>query len=131
MAATPESAALARTAARAASEKLAKDIVAVDVSENLVITDVFVIVTAGSDRQIHAVVDSVEEALLRDHGVKRTRREGIGEGHWALLDFSDIVVHVFAPEDREFYQLDSLWKDCPTIDLSDVLDAEDQSAAQG
>ncbi|MGI9197511.1 MAG: ribosome silencing factor [Candidatus Nanopelagicales bacterium] len=117
MPATDEAIALAQSAAQAASDKLATDIVAIDVSQYLVITDVFVLCTAANDRQVRAVVDAVEERLRRD-GVKPLRREGEKEGHWVLLDFGDIVVHVQMAEERVHYALERLWKDCPTIPLS-------------
>ncbi|WP_029088791.1 ribosome silencing factor [Brevibacterium album] len=121
MAATPESIELARTAAFAAAERLGTDIVALDVSDQLVITDAFVIASAPSERQVRAIVDRVEEELFKRHGVKRQRREGQESGRWVLLDYADIIVHVFAAEDREFYALERLWKDCPTIDVADAL----------
>ncbi|GAA2088982.1 MULTISPECIES: ribosome silencing factor [Brevibacterium] len=118
MTATPESIALARTAAFAAADRLGTDIVALDVSEQLVLTDAFVIVSAPSERQVRAIVDRVEEELHTRHGIKRIRREGQASGRWVLLDFADLIVHVFAEEDREFYALERLWKDCPVIDVS-------------
>jgi ribosome-associated protein len=105
---------LALVAANAASDKLATDIVLIDVSERLVITDVFVIATGSNERQVEAIVDEVEEKLRRA-GVKPLRREGRRDGRWVLLDYSDIVVHVQHTEERVFYSLERLWKDCPTI----------------
>ena len=116
MTATQESIALARAAADAAADKLATDIVAIDVSKYLVITDVFLLCTAANDRQVRAVVDAVEERL-RALGEKPLRREGEKEGRWVLLDFGDIVVHVQMAEERVHYALERLWKDCPTIPL--------------
>lgn len=116
MTATQESIALARAAADAAADKLATDIVAIDVSKYLVITDVFLLCTAANDRQVRAVVDAVEERL-RHLGEKPLRREGEKEGRWVLLDFGDIVVHVQMAEERVHYALERLWKDCPTIPL--------------
>lgn len=118
MTATPEAVALARAAAAAAADALGNDIVALDVSEQLVVTDVFVIVSAPSERQVGAIVDKVEEHLLTRHATKTVRREGKGGGRWVLLDFADIVVHVFHDEDREFYALERLWKDCPVVDVA-------------
>ena len=120
---------LANTAARAASDRLGFDIVALDVSGQLVITDAFVIVSARSDRQVNAVVDAVEEALLKEHGVTVLRREGKGESAWVLLDFGDIIVHVFAEEDRQFYGLEKLWKDCPVIDVSGATSPSGSASA--
>ena len=107
---------LALIAAEAASDKLATDIVAIDVSEQLVITDAFVVASAPNDRQVGAIVDAVEDAL-RAHGAKPLRREGQREGRWVLLDYADVVVHVQHDEERTYYALERLWKDCPAIDL--------------
>ena len=108
---------LARVAAEAAADKLATDIVLIDVSERLAITDVFVIVTGSNERQVEAIVDAVEERLRHDGmgGVKPLRREGRRDGRWVLLDYSDIVVHVQHAEERVFYGLERLWRDCPII----------------
>jgi ribosome-associated protein len=114
--ATERSLDLARTAAAAADEKLATTIAGIDVSEQLALTDAFVIVSASSDRQVGAIVDEVEDQL-RLEGAKPIRREGERDGRWVLLDFGDIVVHVQHDEEREFYELERLWKDCPEIDL--------------
>ena len=107
---------LARVAAAAASEKLATTITGVDVSGHLPLTDVFVIVSAASERQVGAIVDEVEDKL-REQGTKPLRREGEREGRWVLLDFGDIVVHVQHDEEREYYELARLWRDCPLVDL--------------
>jgi ribosome-associated protein len=114
---------LAIVAARAASGKLANDVVAIDVSEHLVITDVFVLASAPNDRQVKAIVEGVEVAL-NAAGVKPIRREGERDGRWVLLDFGEIVVHVQHAEERTYYSLERLWKDCPTIELpADVTEA--------
>jgi ribosome-associated protein len=107
----------AYVAAQAASDKLATDIVAIDVSEQLVVTDVFLLCTASNERQVGAIVDAVEEALTK-LGEKPLRREGQREQHWVLLDYGDIVVHVQLAEDRMHYAIERLWKDCPNIELS-------------
>jgi ribosome-associated protein len=107
---------LAQIAGRAASDKLATDIVLIDVSDRLAITDVFVIVTGNNERQVEAIVDEVEEKL-RLAGYKPLRREGKRDGRWVLLDYSEIVVHVQHAEERVFYALERLWKDCPVIDF--------------
>lgn len=112
---------LARTAAKAAAEKLGENIVALDVSRQLALTDIFLMVSASNERQVGAIVDAVEEALLKDHGVKRIRREGQGASRWVLLDFNAIVVHVFHAEDREFYGIERLWNDSPTVDVSQAV----------
>ena len=122
------SAALAALAARAGALKKATQIVAIDVSERLALTDVFLILSGSNDRQVRAIVDAVEEALLRA-GARRRFREGTQEAHWVLLDFGDIVVHVLQEQDREFYALERLWKDCPPVALPDDL-AEVAAAAE-
>jgi ribosome-associated protein len=116
MTATERALDLVRVAARAASEKLAGDIVAFDVSEQLVITDAFLLCSAANDRQVRAIVDEIEEKL-REVGAKPVRREGERDGRWVLLDYSDIVVHVQHEEERRFYALERLWRDCPLIQL--------------
>jgi ribosome-associated protein len=108
---------LAKAVAAAAEDKLASKIVAIDVSEQLALTDIFVLASAPNDRQVSAIVDGVEDKL-RELGVKPVRREGERDGRWVLIDFSDIVVHVQHEEERAYYQLERLWKDCPTIDLT-------------
>src|SRR4051794_3708789 len=118
MTATDSAISLARTAAQAAADKLASDIVLIDVSDRLAITDVFVIVTGSNERQVEAIVDEVEEKL-RLAGSKPLRREGRRDGRWVLLDYSDIVVHVQHAEERAFYSLERLWKDCPLISFDD------------
>lgn len=107
---------MAQAAAEAAADKLATDIVAIDVSEQLVITDVFLLCTGANDRQVRAIVDAIEERLLT-FKAKPLRREGEKEGHWVLLDYGDIVVHVQMAEERVHYALERLWKDCPEIAL--------------
>jgi ribosome-associated protein len=111
---------LATAAAEAAAEKLADDIVAFDVSDQLVITDAFVLCSAPNDRQVRAIVDAVEERL-RAFGVKPIRREGEREGRWVLLDFIDVVVHVQHAEERAYYALERLWRDCPSIPLPESV----------
>mgnify|MGYP000510330626 FL=1 len=117
MAASEESLEWARIAARAAAELKATTVAAIDVSERLVLTEVFLVVSGSTDRQVRSLVDAVDEALLKA-GVRRKRREGFDEGHWVLVDYGDLVVHVQQDEDREFYALERLWADCPSIALS-------------
>jgi ribosome-associated protein len=114
--ASPESVQLAIAAALAASEKLAEDIIAIDVSEHVVITDVFLMCSAANDRQVAGVVDAIEDSLLKV-GAKTLRREGEQENHWVLLDYGDIVIHVQLAEERIHYAIERLWKDCPLIAL--------------
>jgi ribosome-associated protein len=107
-------------AALAASDKLAEDIVAFDVSERLYITDAFLICSAPNDRQVRSIVDAVEERL-RDMGAKPARREGEREGRWVLLDYLDIIVHVQHADERVYYSLERIWKDCPIVPLPDEV----------
>ena len=109
---------LGLAAAQAAADKLASDVLLLDVSEQLVITDVFLLASAPSDRQVVAVVDNIEDTL-REMGAKPLRREGEKEGRWVLLDFGEIVIHVQHQEERVFYALERLWKDCPVIPFTD------------
>ena len=116
MPATERSLDLAKTAARAADDKLATTVAGIDVSEQLALTDVFVIVSASTDRQVGAIVDEVEDKL-REKGAKPIRREGERDGRWVLIDYGEIVVHVQHEEERQFYALERLWRDCPIIEL--------------
>jgi len=119
---------LARHAAHAAADKLAEDIIALDVSERLALTDVFLIASAPTERQVNAIVDGIEEELLKQD-LRPVRREGRSEGRWVLLDYADIVVHVQHTEDRVFYALERLWKDCPVVDLELGDDASAKAPA--
>jgi len=116
MSATDHAVSLVHTAARAASDKLAQHIMAFDVSDQLAITDAFLLASAGNDRQVRAIVDEIEEKL-REAGEKPIRREGERDGRWVLMDYGDVVVHVQHEEERQFYALERLWRDCPLIDL--------------
>ena len=120
MTATDRALELVRTAAQAASDKLAENIVAFDVSDQLVITDAFLLASAPNERQVLSIVDAIEERLVQlPEKAKPVRREGERGGRWVLLDYVDIVVHVQHTEEREFYALDRLWKDCPQIEFVD------------
>lgn len=119
---------LAVVAARAAADLKAREVIALDVSERLVLTDVFVVTSGSTERQVRAIVDAVDEAM-HGEGVKALRREGMSEGRWVLLDYGDIVVHVQHDEDRVFYALERLWKDCPVVDLPE--DARGGSGEDG
>ena len=114
MTATDRAVELVTLAAGAAADKLATDIIAYDVSEQLVITDVFLLCSAANDRQVRAIVDEVEDRL-RKAGARPVRREGEREGRWVLLDYLDVVVHVQHSEERTYYALERIWKDCPQI----------------
>ena len=119
MTAQPAAVEAALAAAQAAADKQARDIVVLDVSEQLVITDCFVICSAPNERQVAAIVNEIE-GRLRDLGAKPVRREGEREARWVLLDFVDVVVHVLHTEERTFYSLERLWKDCPRIEFVDA-----------
>ena len=111
---------LAQTAAQAAADKKAENIVILDVADQLVITDAFLLASAPNERQVTAIVDAIEESLLQlPEKAKPVRREGERAGRWVLLDYVDIVVHVQHNEEREFYALDKLWKDCPRVPFVD------------
>ena len=116
MTATDHALDLVRVAALAASDKLAADVVAFDVSDQLAITDAFVVASGGNDRQVRSIVEEVEDQL-REAGAKPIRREGHREGRWVLLDYGELVVHVLHEEERQFYALERLWRDCPSIAL--------------
>lgn len=118
MTANEHSIQLIEVAARAASDKLATQILAFDVSEQLAITDAFLLASANNERQVSSIVDEIEDKL-REAGAKPIRREGAREGRWVLLDYGDIVVHVQHEEERQFYALERLWRDCPAIELPD------------
>jgi ribosome-associated protein len=120
---------LAQAAAAAASDKLATDVVALDVSDHLVITDVFVVASAPNDRQVRAIVDAVEERL-QPLGAKPIRREGEREGRWVLIDFGEVVIHVQHTDERQYYSLERLWRDCPPLDLPETV-RQGSSAAPG
>ena len=134
---TTRAAELTVAAAEAAADKLAEDVLAYDVSEQLAITDAFVLCSASNDRQVKAIVDAVEERL-RTLGAKPVRREGEREGRWVLLDYVDVIVHVLHTEERAYYSLERIWKDCPLVELPDAVraprssrDAEGGSSAAG
>jgi ribosome-associated protein len=112
---------LVNIAALAADSKQAEDIVALDVSGPLPLTDIFLIATGRNERNVVAIAGEIEDKMI-EAGVKTLRREGRAEGRWILLDFGDLVVHVFHEEDRQYYSLERLWKDCPTVAL-DVFGA--------
>jgi ribosome-associated protein len=108
---------IAQIAALAADAKQAEDIVALDVSGPLPLTDVFFIASGRNERNVLAIASEIEDKLLQD-GVKCLRREGRAEGRWVLLDFGDIIAHIFHEEDRLYYSLERLWKDCPALPLN-------------
>jgi ribosome-associated protein len=119
---------LLRVAAIAADDKQAEDLVALDVSGPLPLTDIFLLATGRNERNVVSIASEIEDKLL-EIGAKTLRREGRAEGRWILLDFGDLVVHVFHEEDRMYYSLERLWKDCPVIPLD--LNAAAKDAARG
>ncbi|MEJ8634964.1 MULTISPECIES: ribosome silencing factor [Streptomyces] len=119
MTATDRSIELVSLAAQAAADRLAHDIIAYDVSDVLSITDAFLLASAPNDRQVKSIVDEIEERLNKELGAKPVRREGDRDARWILLDYVDIVVHVQHSEERVFYALERLWKDCPELPLPD------------
>jgi ribosome-associated protein len=112
--------ALTQAAARAASDKKAENPVALDVSERMPLSDVFLIVSGNNERHVISIAEGIEEAL-GSHGDKAVRREGMRDGRWALMDFNDVLVHVMHDEDRVYYDLERLWKDCPVVGLPEDL----------
>lgn len=106
-------------AAEAASSKKAERIVVLDVSEQLVITDYFVICSGGTQRQVRTIADEVQRRLQEDHSLKPFRREGEREARWVLLDYVDFVVHVFHTDDRDYYNLERLWSDARVVPYDD------------
>jgi ribosome-associated protein len=129
--ASPRARELVNVAALAADSKQAEDIVALDVSGPLPLTDVFLVATGRNERNVVAIAGEIEDKML-EAGAKTLRREGRAEGRWILLDFGDVIVHVFHEEDRMYYSLERLWKDCPTIPLDvagAAAGADDESVA--
>jgi len=116
-----ESVHLVQEAAAAAADKLAVDIVAFDVSDQLAVADAFVLCSAPNDRQVRAIVEAIEERLA-GLGQKPAHREGERENRWVLLDYLDVVVHVQHEDERAFYSLERLWSDCPTIPLDETAE---------
>jgi ribosome-associated protein len=114
--ASPHALDLIRIAAAAADSKGGEDLVALDVSGPLPLTDAFLLITGRNERNVLAIAGEVEDKLI-ESGAKPLRREGRQDGHWVLLDFGDLVVHVFHEEDRMYYSLERLWRDCPVIPI--------------
>jgi ribosome-associated protein len=108
---------LLKIAANAADDKQGTDLVALDVTGPLPLTDAFLLVTGRNERNVLAIAGEIEDKLLELADAKPLRREGRAEGRWVLLDFGDLVVHIFHEEDRMYYSLERLWKDCPVIPL--------------
>ncbi|HTP15661.1 MAG TPA: ribosome silencing factor [Streptosporangiaceae bacterium] len=130
MTATDRAVELVEIAAAAAADKLASDIIAYDVSDQLVITDAFLLCSASNDRQVRAIVDEIEDKL-RKAGAKPARREGEREGRWVLLDYLDVVIHVQHAEERVYYALERLWKDCPLIPVPEPVASAGAGGSRG
>lgn len=129
MTASEETIALARSLAKAASDKNATSGSCIDVSEQLVLAEVFLILSASSERQVRAIVNAVDEAAHKA-GYPLKHREGMGEQmRWILLDYGDLIVHIFHEDELDFYALDKLWGDCPVIDVECEFSAEDEQAS--
>ena len=130
MTATDNGRSMLQIAAAAADAKSGEDLVALDVSEPLPLVDIFLLITGRNERNVAAIADEIEEQLL-EAGHKRLRREGRKESRWVLLDFGDLVVHVFHEEERVFYGLERLWKDCPVVPIELPAHAGDADGTRG
>jgi ribosome-associated protein len=117
--ATPKAIQVANIAAAAAADKLAENIIALDVTEPMPLTDVFLLASGRNERQVASIADEIE-FKLHEAGIKYLRREGKETGRWILLDFGDVICHVMHEEDRMYYSLERLWKDCPVVKLDAV-----------
>lgn len=128
MSATERALELTRAAAAAADKALGTDQLGLDVTGVTPIADVFLLVSGRNERQVTAIAREIQDAL-HEHGAKPLSREGLEEGRWVLLDFNEIVVHVFHEDERVYYSLERLWHDCPVVDLQ-LPEAPAESAAQ-
>jgi ribosome-associated protein len=117
--ATAQAIKIVNIAANAAADKLAENLVAIDVTEPMPLTDIFLLASGRNERQVASIADEIEFKLL-EAGVKYLRREGKETGRWILLDFGDVVCHIMHEEDRMYYSLERLWKDCPVVKLDAV-----------
>ncbi|KJL32714.1 MULTISPECIES: ribosome silencing factor [Microbacterium] len=115
---SPSAADMLQIAADAARSKGGEDLLALNVSEPLPLVDIFLLVTGNSERNVAAIADEVEDKMI-EAGHKRVRREGRSEARWVLLDFGDLIVHVFHEEERTYYGLERLWKDCPVVPIAE------------
>lgn len=116
MTASKEALDIVQVAAQAAADKVAENIVALDVSSHMPLTDIFLIASGRNERQVMAISDSIEEKLL-ERGVKLLRREGKTTGRWILLDFGYVICHVMHEQERMYYSLERIWSDCPVVPL--------------
>jgi ribosome-associated protein len=113
---TPEQ--LADTIAELAADRKAQEIVQLDLRGMIGYTDYFVICTGRSDRQAKAIHDAIHAGLKSEHGILPRRVEGLTEANWILIDYLDVVVHVFTPEMREYYRLEQLWGEAPALSVA-------------
>jgi ribosome-associated protein len=125
MTATEHAIELTRAAARAADERQATDQIGLDVSETLPYADVFLIASGRNVRMVLSIAEEIEDKLREGYDLKALRREGTDLGRWVLLDFGDLVVHVFHEEEREYYSLERLWRDAPVVPLELATEAQD------
>ena len=128
MSADPKSVELAVAAGQAAKEKKAAQVIALDVSQRLVLTDVFVLASGSNERQVRAIVEAIDQAL-HSRGCQLHRREGFEQFRWVLLDYGEVVVHVQHEEDREFYALERLWADAPLIEVPEAVEVAEVTDA--
>jgi ribosome-associated protein len=124
--ASKEALKIVQIAAQAASDKVAENLVALDVTNPMPLTDIFLIVSGRNERQVMAISDGIEDKLL-ENGVKLIRREGKSSGRWILLDFGYVIVHVMHEEERMYYSLERIWSDCPVVPLELVSAGESLS----
>lgn len=127
MAVSPEALTAVQRAAQIADAAQASDLVALDVTGPLPLTDAFLLASGRNERHVSAIARDIEDELLVQAGLKPIRREGRAEGRWVLLDFGDLIVHVFHEDERQYYQLERLWKDCPAIPLELTHPTEDRA----
>lgn len=128
MTASENAIALTRAAAFAADARQATEQIGLDVSETLPYADVFLVASGRNERMVLSIAEEIEDKLREDFGVKSLRKEGTELGRWVLLDFGDLVVHVFHEEEREYYSLERLWRDAPVVPLG-LADADAPAAA--
>lgn len=129
MTATERAIELTQVAAKAADERQASNLVGLDVSDTLPYADVFLIASGRNERMVMSIAEEIEDKLRETHDLKALRREGTDLGRWVLLDFGDVVVHVFHEEEREYYNLERLWRDAPVVPLGlgDVAEGADEA----
>jgi ribosome-associated protein len=126
MTATAQALATVALAADAASQKLATDLVALDVSDHMPLTDIFLLCSGRNERMVMSIADELEDTLGAQ-GIRKIRQEGRSLGRWILMDFGDVIVHIFHEEERLFYQLERLWRDCPLVPLPEAAHQVEES----